>query len=120
MSRRLNVVIGMIAVAFGLLLINSGFLESRFGIMRGSETRLSWDTPSEISDDSPLGSLAGYTIHCWNSINHLTEIIVIDDPEITSLELRDLSPGTYQCAVAAIDAGGHQSALSNVVSRTVP
>ena len=64
--------------------------------------------------------VASYDIHCWNGANQFTATIHVENPEATSYVIDDLAPGTYQCAITAIDSEGHESALSNLVTKTVP
>jgi hypothetical protein len=83
-------------------------------------TRLAWVAPTEAENGDRLNDLAGYDIHCWNAAMHYMTTIHVEKPSATSYVIDDLAPGTYQCAVAAIDASGHESALSNVVAKTIP
>ena len=85
----------------------------------GSAT-VSWIAPTENEDDSPLTDLAGYVIHCWTQTGQHLNAIYVNDPEATRYAVENLSPGTYHCAVAAINADGIESALSNMESKTVP
>ena len=81
---------------------------------------LFWIAPTENEDESQLTDLAGYVIHCWTQTGQHLSAIYVNDPEATSYAVENLSPGTYHCAVAAINAGGIESALSNMESKTVP
>jgi len=80
---------------------------------------LSWTAPTEYENNEPLTDLAGYIIHCWTETGQYTNTIYVNDPSITSYEIEKLWPGTYSCAVAAIDEDGDESALSNVVAKSV-
>ena len=81
--------------------------------------RLSWTVPTENENDESLTDLAGYTVHCWAGAERFTVTIHIDDPAATSLLIEEIPPGTYDCAVSAVDARGEVSALSNVVAKSV-
>ena len=83
-------------------------------------TTLSWVAPTENEDDSPLTDLTGYVIHCWAQTGQHLDPIFVNDPQATSYVVENLAPGTYLCAVAAINAGGITSALSNLQPQTVP
>lgn len=124
MSRNLKmfkgVVVAFIALLVGWLAIDNIVLDARNGVMTRGDMELSWMTPTENADSSPLTDLAGYTIYCWNAEDQKTETIHISDPGLTSYELDHVWPGTYQCAMSAVKADGSQSALSNVITRTVP
>jgi len=123
-SRNLKMFKGT-AVALIVLLVGwLAFTNVVFDPDKGTGTRddveLSWKAPTEKADKDRQSELAGYTIHCWNAEDHKTKTIRIEDPAQTSYELEYMWPGTYQCAVSAIETDGSQSALSNVVTRSVP
>ena len=124
MSRNLKMfkgtVVGLLLLLMAWLAITNVVIDPQKGIMTRGDLELVWNTPTENADSSPLTDLAGYTIYCWNAEGHRTETIIIDDPAQTSFELEGLWPGTYQCAMSAIKSDGSQSALSNVVTRSVP
>ena len=82
-------------------------------------TILSWTAPTENESNEPLTDLAGYIIHCWTESGQYTNTIYVNDPSITSYEVKTVLPGTYSCAVAAINEDGDESALSNVVAKMV-
>lgn len=113
-------VVGLITLLMIWLTITNVVIDPEKGIMTRGDLELVWQTPTENDDSSPLTDLAGYTIYCWNAESHRTETIVINDPEQTSIELERLWPGTYQCAMSAVRTDGSQSALSNVVTRSIP
>lgn len=111
---------GLILLLLVWLTITHVVIDPEKGIMTRGDLELTWQMPTENADSSPLTDLAGYTIYCWNAEGHRTETIVIDDPGQTSIELERLWPGTYQCAMSAVRSDGSQSALSNVVTRSIP
>lgn len=113
-------VVAAIAVGIGTLVIENVYFNPHKGIGMRGELEVSWAVPTENLDSSPLTDLSGYTIYCWSAEDHDAELVVIQDPAITSYELDHLQPGTYQCAVSAVTSSGEQSALSNIVTRTVP
>jgi hypothetical protein len=80
---------------------------------------LAWSTPRLYEDSSPLSDLGGYTRSCSKSADQQTLEIQIDDPESSSFVVEDFAPGTYQCAIKARNDNGGESALSNVVTRTI-
>lgn len=112
-------VVAVIALLMGLLIIDNVAFDPKQGFVTTGDLELSWDRPTENTDDSPITDLAGYTVHCWNSEDRQTETIVVQDSEVTRYEIEHLWPGTYQCAVSAVKSDGSQSVLSNVVTKTV-
>ncbi len=83
-------------------------------------TIVTWTAPIENEDDKPLKSLAGFLIHCWTQNGQYSNSIYVEDPAATRYEVKNLPPGNYKCAVTAIDTEGEESALSNIVAKTVP
>ena len=81
--------------------------------------RLSWTVPTENENNEPLTDLAGYNIHCWAGAGKYTDTFHIDDPASTSIVIEELASGTYYCAISAVNADGRESALSDVVAKTV-
>ena len=86
-------------------------------LLPSGPTTLTWTAPTEDENNEPLIDLAGFNIHCWT--DQFTNSFHIDDPETTSYVIEDLAPGTYYCAVSAINADGLESVLSNLVTKTV-
>jgi hypothetical protein len=83
-------------------------------------TTLLWTAPTGNENSEPLTDLTGYIIHCWTATGQYTNTMYVDDPSITSYEVKEFSPGEYSCAVTAISEDGGESALSNVVAKTIP
>lgn len=89
-------------------------------LMPDRSTTLVWTVPTENENSEPLADLAGYKIYCWAGEKQYTNTIEVNDPATTSYGLEELGPGTYNCAISAVSADGHVSALSNVVAKTIP
>ena len=85
----------------------------------GSVT-LSWTVPTENEDMSPLTDLAGYIIHYGTQAGQYSNTIYVDDPKTTSYKFENLSPGTYYFAITAINTDDVESALSDMIAKTVP
>jgi len=83
-------------------------------------TTLAWAAPTEDESGEPLTDLAGYNIYCWAGAGHYTDTFHVDGPATTSYLIEELEPGTYYCAISAVNADGVESVLSNVVAKTVP
>ncbi len=102
------------------LLLAAGYaFYTQFLMLPQGATALSWTPPVATEADQPLTNLAGYNIHCWGDSGRYSNTIRIDDPSITRYVVEGLSPGSYQCAVSAFTEDGFESALSNVVTRSV-
>jgi len=93
-----------------------GFSVAVTQISTGRAT-LSWMPPTENTDGSQLTNLSGYRIYYGNSPTTLDQNILIN-AGFTSYVIENLSPATWYFAIKAI-AGGTESSLSGVVSKTV-
>jgi hypothetical protein len=80
---------------------------------------LSWLAPTENEDDSPFTDLSGYAIHYTNKEGRDPGTVYVNDPTVTSYTIKNLSPGTYYFSISAIEVDGDESALSNVIEKTV-
>ncbi|MBX5463879.1 MAG: putative Ig domain-containing protein [Steroidobacteraceae bacterium] len=88
------------------------------GATLGAAT-VSWTPPTRNTDGSTLTNLAGYHIVYGRSPDALTQTITINNPGITSYVIENLASGTWYFAVTAFTNGGSESALSNIVSKSV-
>ena len=84
----------------------------------GSAT-VNWTPPLYNTNGSALTNLAGYKIHYGTASNNLTQTIQVANPGIASYTLGNLSSGTWYFGVSAYASSGEESALSNVVSKTI-
>ena len=83
---------------------------------------LSWSAPTTRSDGQPLSmsELAGYEIYMLAESTGVSSVITLSDPFSTSRSIDGLTPDIYHFAISAIDSSGLVSALSPLVSKTVP
>jgi hypothetical protein len=84
----------------------------------GSAT-LSWTAPTENSDGSALGNLAGYRVMYGRSATNLDQTVNVDNASINRYVVENLSSGTWYFAVAAVNASGVASQLSNTANKTI-
>ena len=82
-------------------------------------TTLTWLAPSTRDDQSPLTNLAGYVVYYGQRSGEYGSRVIIDDPQITTHVVDDLSPGTWFFSVTAYDANGFESNASSEVVRTL-
>jgi len=80
---------------------------------------LSWDPVTKDLSGEPLTDLAGYIIHYGTSAQALNSVLALENPNQTTYVVTGLSPGTWYFAVSAYTASGTESALSNIVSKTI-
>jgi len=80
---------------------------------------LSWEAPTTDTNGAPLTDLTGYRIHYGTSATSLTDTIQLTSVGIQTYVVDNLAPGTWYFAVTAVARTGVESALSNVVSKTI-
>ena len=86
-------------------------------VATGSAT-LSWVAPTQNTDGSALTNLSGYRIYYGTNAASLTQSVDIPSAGIQTYVLGNLSPATWYFAVKAV-AGGVESDLSNIASKTI-
>lgn len=80
---------------------------------------LSWVAPTENTDNSKLTNLAGSKVRYGIDTDKLSNIININNPLTTSLEVADLTPNTYYFAVSAVNSLGVESDLSTIEVKVI-
>jgi hypothetical protein len=84
----------------------------------GSAT-LSWTPPTQNSDGTILGNLAGFRVMYGRTSGNLDQTVNVDNPSVNRYVVENLSSGTWYFAVVAVNAAGVSSPLSNTASKTV-
>jgi len=83
----------------------------------GSAT-LTWNVPTQRTDNSTLTNLAGYYIYYGQTSHDYANKIRVTNPSITSFVVDNLSSGPWYFVVTAYDAGGLESNPSNEGSKS--
>jgi hypothetical protein len=81
---------------------------------------LSWSTPTENTDGSPVSDLAGFRVYHGSGPDALDEMTQLPDASATTHVFSQLASGTHYFAVSSYTTGGAESELSNVGSKTIP
>jgi hypothetical protein len=81
---------------------------------------LNWVAPTQNTDGSALTNLAGYHIYYGTSAGNLNQSVQIANPGLTTYVLSNLASGTWYFSVNDYTTAGVESAISNVVSKTLP
>ena len=86
-------------------------------VSRGS-VLLTWQAPSENTDDSPLRDLAGFHIY-WGTDPDAPAHTVSVGTHTLSYQFAGLSPGIYYFTTTAVNSKGIESALSDAAAMLV-
>jgi hypothetical protein len=85
----------------------------------GSAT-VTWQPPTQNSDGSALTNLAGFQVDYGTAANALNKTLKVANPAQSSSTVTNLTSGTWYFAVQAYTNSGLQSAVSSVVTKTIP
>jgi len=88
-------------------------------ISNGSAT-LNWMPPTRNTNGSALTNLSGYRIYYGTAANSLGHTINVATIGVTSYTISNLSTGTWYFQMTAYTSGGVESALTSLVSKTIP
>ena len=80
---------------------------------------LSWEAPTTNTDGTALTDLAGYRIYYGANADNLSQSVQINTVGLQTYVMDDLEPGTWYFAVMAVTADGAESALSDIVVKTI-
>jgi len=85
----------------------------------GSSLTLAWDEPETNADGTPLADLAGYVVYYGVEPDfyfYPEKIIGKQEVKETSINIRNLYPGTYYFVVTAYDKYGNESEPATLYS----
>lgn len=74
----------------------------------GSAT-LMWQKPTKNVDGSELTDLAGYVVRYGTDPASLGETLNLSDPELTTIDVEDLTAGTWHFTIASRNSSGVES-----------
>jgi hypothetical protein len=80
---------------------------------------LSWEAPTTTTSGSALTDLAGYRIYYGVSASDLSQTIQLNSLGVQTYVIDSLGQGTWYFAIKAVTAAGVESALSDIVSKTI-
>ncbi len=84
----------------------------------GSAT-LSWSAPTSNEDGTAIAGLTGYHVYYSTDPGIFSNAIEVDGASTTTYNVTGLSAGTYYFAVAAYNADGVESAMSNIGNKSI-
>lgn len=88
------------------------------GASTGTAT-LSWNPPTERTDGTPIGGLAGYEVLYGRGPRNYDTVVELASPGLTRYVVEDLRPGMWYFAVKAVTTDGLKSAPSVEVRKRV-
>jgi Fibronectin type III domain len=98
----------------------SGSANAPSGVSGGSRAAtLSWEAPTSNTNGSALTDLTGYRIYYGSSPEDLSQTVQISSVGLQTYVIDNLEPGTWYFAVMALAANGGESALSDIVTKTI-
>jgi hypothetical protein len=80
---------------------------------------LSWQAPTTNTDGAALTDLSGYRIYYGMNPDDLTQTVQLTGLGLQTYVIDDLGTGTWYFAIKAVTTTGVESALSEVVSKTI-
>jgi fibronectin type 3 domain-containing protein len=83
-------------------------------------TTLTWDAPTQNSDNTSLDDLNRYVIYYGPASGALAYSVIVQDPTATSFVVENLRVNiTYIFAITAVNDNGVESDLSNIVTKMI-
>ena len=80
---------------------------------------LSWQAPATNTNGAALTDLAGFRIYYGTDSADLAQTVNINSVGIETYEFDNLNAGTWYFALKAVTSAGVESALSQIVSKTI-
>jgi hypothetical protein len=80
---------------------------------------LSWQAPTTNTDGEALTDLSGYRIYYGTNASDLTQTVQLTGVGLQTYVIDDLGSGTWYFAIKAVTSTGVESALSDIVSKTI-
>lgn len=80
---------------------------------------LRWEAPPSRLDGAPLDDLAGYRILFGRDSDNLDRSVLIDDPNVTTFEFKELPAGIWYFAVVAVNAGGLEGPPTTITMKSI-
>jgi hypothetical protein len=88
------------------------------GIVKGNAT-VTWTAPTQDVEGAQLADLAGFRVMYGTAPDQLTQTLQVPGASLTSVQIEDLTSGTYYFAVKAYTKSGLESSRSDVAWKTI-
>lgn len=79
---------------------------------------LSWTTPTQNTDGTPLTDATGYRIYYGPNAANPESMLEVSDPAAVTLTIDHLGTGTYYFSISTLSATGGEGPKSNAASKT--
>jgi len=80
---------------------------------------LSWQAPTTNTDGAALTDLSGYRIYYGTDAEELSDSVQLTSVGLETYVIDGLGTGTWYFAIKAVTSTGVESALSEIVSKTI-
>jgi len=109
----------IISVTDGTAMVSlPAFNLSVLALANGSAT-VNWTPPTTNTDGTPLTDLAGYRIVYGRSADELDQSVDVTNPGLSSLNVGNLSTGTWYFGVIVVNTAGVESDISNIATKLI-
>lgn len=89
------------------------------GTATSGTATVSWEAPTTTIQGAALTDLAGYRVYYGLSESDLSQRVELNSVGTQTYVVDNLGPGTWYFAVKAVTSVGVESALSEIVSKTI-
>lgn len=89
------------------------------GTATSGTATVSWEAPTTTIQGFALTDLAGYRVYYGQSESDLSQHVELNSVGTQTYVVDNLGPGTWYFAVKAVTSMGVESALSEIVSKTI-
>jgi len=103
-----------------ILALLAGLLFAGAAWAQTGTAQLSWTPPTQNTDGTPLGDLAGFKVYRGSSPTSFLISVTLSNRGLTSYVWDGLAAGTHYFVVTAINTASVESGFSNVAMKTIP
>lgn len=118
MMHKIRNVVAIISMAV-LIAACTGTASDYYTSGTGSAT-LTWDIPTQNSDDTTLNDLDRFIIYYGPASGALAYSVIVQDPTATTYDVENLRVNvSYMFAITAVNSSGVESDFSNIVTKMI-
>lgn len=110
-----------VSLALGVVACGgAGVSGSRSALSFNGSATLNWTPVTKNTDGALLHDLAGYRVYYGTSADSLSTVVELANPNLTTYLVGNLPSGTWYFGVTAYTSAGTESAMSNIMQKTIP